>query len=102
MKGVHMNIETNESENEGKDVAMAVLGKLYKILHIKPECSSIFDRGFIWFDSFVTQRVWASDPVEVEDRLITKIHIETDFLKIQMKAPDVIDSLAHMMRGASL
>jgi hypothetical protein len=88
--------------SEDKDVAMAVLGKLYKILHIKPECSSIFDRGFIWFDNFVTQRVWASDPVELEDRLITKVHIETDFLKIPMKAPDVIDSLAHMMRGASL
>ena len=88
--------------SEDKDVAMSILGKLYKILHIKPECSSIFDRGFIFFDNFVTQRVWASDPVELEDCLSTKIHVETDFLKIPMKAPDVINSLAHLMRGASL
>jgi hypothetical protein len=93
-----MNIE----ESETKDPAMAVLGKFHKILHIKPECSCIFDRGFIWFDNFITQRVWASDPVELEDRLMTKIHIETDFLKIPFKAPDVIDSLAHAMRCASL
>jgi hypothetical protein len=89
-------------ESDDKDVAMAILGKLYKILHLKAECSSIFDRGFIWYDNFVTQRVWASDPVELEDRLITKVSIETDFLKIPMKAPDVINSLAHLMRGASL
>lgn len=95
---VHMEIENCKD----KDPAMALLGKVYKILHVKPECSSIFDRGFIWFDNFCTQRVWASDPVELEDSLNTKVHIETDFLKIPMKAPDVIDSLAHMMRGASL
>ena len=89
-------------KNDDKDVAMAILGRLFKILHIKPECSSIFDRGFIWYDNFCTQRVWASDPLELEDRLVTKIHIETDFLKIPMKSPDVIDSLAHLMRAASL
>jgi hypothetical protein len=93
-----MNIE----ESETKDPAMAVLGKLYKVFHIKPKCSSIFDRGFIWWDNLCKQRVWASDPVEFEDRLLTKIHVETDFLKIPMEAPDVITSLAHLMRGASL
>ncbi len=40
--------------------------------------------------------------MELEDRLLTKIHIETDFLKIPMKAPDVISTLAHVMRCASL
>jgi len=89
-------------KSEDKDPAMAVLGKLHKILHIKAECSSLFDRGFIWFDNFCTQRVWASDPEKRGDSLITKIHVETDFLKIPFKSPDVINSLAHAMRCASL
>jgi hypothetical protein len=89
-------------KNDDKDVAMAILGKLYKILHIKPECSSIFDRGFIWYDNFCTQRVWASDPSEFGDALETKVHVETDFLKIPMKAPDLMHTLAFGMRCASL
>jgi hypothetical protein len=92
----------NIAANEDKDPAMEILGKLYKILHIKPECSAIFDRGFLWFDNFITQRVWASDPEKRGDSLITKIQIETDFLKIPFKSPDVINSLAHAMRAASL
>jgi hypothetical protein len=100
--GTERTVRMYSEESEDKDVAMSILGKLHKILHIKPECSAIFDRGFLWYDNFCTQRVWASDTEKRGDSLITKIHIETDFLKIPFKSPDVINSLAHAMRCASL
>jgi len=63
------------------DVGLRVINYVFKRMQIDEDWSVREARGFTWWGHTLAQRVWAETPRLDDDMTITKLHVETGFVK---------------------
>ena len=63
------------------DLDDRVLDRLYNLAQIDAEWSIRTERGFTWWAGDLAQHVWADRPVNIDDHLLTRVHVRTDLVQ---------------------
>lgn len=84
------------------DVGIQTIQEIYNSMQIDDEWSTATERGFSWWANQFKQTIWADQPVEDDSLAISRIHVETEFLKYPMRSETTDYQLAMMMKLSTL
>ena len=84
------------------DVGIQTVQEIYNSLQVDEEWSIREERGFTWWANQFKQTIWADQPIEDDDLHISRVHVETEFLKYPKRFQKVDTQLAMMMNLSTL
>jgi hypothetical protein len=84
------------------DVGIQTIQEIYNSMQVDQEWSICSDRGFTWWANQFKQTIWADQPVEDDSLAISRVHVETEFLKYPKRSEKIYTQLAMMMRLTTL
>jgi hypothetical protein len=84
------------------DIGIQTIQNIYRSMQIDEEWSIETERGFTWWASQFKQTMWADQPVENGSVAITRVHVETEFLKYPKRSEKTDYQLAMMMRLSTM
>jgi hypothetical protein len=84
------------------DAGVQIVKDIFANMKIDKKWSIASDRTFTWWGHRFAQKVWADLPIESSGTILTKVHAETDFLKIQKPSADLDAFLALVAKMTSL
>jgi hypothetical protein len=84
------------------DVGIQTVQEIYNSLQVDEEWSIREERGFTWWANQFKQTIWADQPVEDSSLAISRVNVETEFLKYPNRSEKIDTQLAMMMKLSSL
>ncbi len=84
------------------DVGIQAVQEVYNGLQVDDEWSIKEERGFTWWANQFKQSIWAESTVEDGSLAISRVHVETEFLKYPKRFKKIDTQLAMMMKLSSL
>ena len=84
------------------DVGIQTVQEIYNSLQVDEEWSIREERGFTWWANQFKQTMWADQPIEYDSLDISRVHVETEFLKYPQRSEKIDTQLAMMMKLSSL
>jgi len=84
------------------DSGFQTINEIYGIMQIDQEWSIRSEEGFTWWGHQFRQKIWTDTPLEENSISISRIHVETDFLKYPKRSESIDTKLAMILTLSSL
>ena len=84
------------------DVGIQTIQDIYSTMQVDEEWSIKTESGFTWWANQFKQRMWADELVEDDSLAISRVHVETEFLKYPKRSENTNYQLAMMMRLSTM
>ena len=85
-----------------EDAGIQIVKEICTDMKIEKEWRINSERGFEWWGHQFKQKIWAEPPMEKTLTTITRVHVETDFLKYPKRSESTDNRLAEILRLSSL
>ena len=85
-----------------EDAGIQIVKEICTDMKIEKEWRINSERGFEWWGHQFKQKIWAEPPMEKTSTTITRVHVETDFLKYPKRSESTDNQLATILRLSSL
>jgi hypothetical protein len=93
---------SKKMNSKNDDVGIQTVQEIYNSLQVDEEWSIQEERGFTWWANRFKQTIWADQPIEDDDLHISRVHVETEFLKYPKRSEKADTQLARMLTISSL
>jgi hypothetical protein len=84
------------------DVGIQTVQEIYNSLQVDEEWSIREERGFTWWANQFKQTIRVDQPIEDDSLHISRVHVETEFLKYPKRSEKIDTQLARMLKLSSL